>query len=545
MVSVPAWVSVWQIGVLLALGISLGVVRSIDAYYDWGRTRRSRLLLGIPWGTLVSIVFVLGVYWIIQDARTNWYHPVTIPFRSWSYFYPTGMLFAAFAHNSAGHITSNLLGTIVFGTLAEYAWGHYPSDRGQMTFSSFTTNPYVRAFVLFPLGVFLIGILTAVFGWGPLIGFSGVVFAMAGFALFHYPILTVVALAARQVVRTLFGAVTNPVVVSQAEPQFVTPWWAGTAVQAHLLGLFLGLVVAAVVFRRDEVRPTRLWAGAVLVVMSLSIWAIWWYRGGDEYVLYQGLGVFFVLALALLITTGAWLLPRTRTIANVPVRVIGLLLLIFPILVVGFVAVPLNLATVGEAAPPGTDDPITIEGYTITYAENVTDQSVNIINRDIFNESTAVKRSGVIVINENRHAWNVDVSKDRLSFDGRARVRVGGVTWQEDVWVYRDGWDVVQNDSVYAVYLRAGDGPWEQKFRSPGAIAEPVINGYQVRVDPTRDGFTLSILSNGTVVNQTVVPPENETSATSTLSFTRADSSVYVSKGDTRVRIMTKETYDD
>lgn len=543
MVAVPAWLPVWQIAILLALGLSLGVIRYLDTTQEWGRTRRSRLLLGIPWGTLTSVLLVLGVYLFFQDGRTNWYQPVTIPFRSWSYYYPTGMLFAAFSHNSAGHLTGNLLSALVIGSLAEYAWGHYPTNRGTATFSSMKTNPYLRAFVFFPLGVFVIGLLTAVLGWGPLIGFSGVVFAMAGFALLRYPILTIIVLEARQVVSTMYRAMTNPVVEATAEPQFVTPWWAGTALQGHLLGLFLGIVFAVFLTRRDDMNPTRLWIGSLILLTSLTIWALWWYRGGEEYVLYQGLGVIFVVVIALLITSGVWLYAQTWTISDIPVRVIGILLLLFPVLVVGFAAVPLNLVTVADAAPPGTADPISIEGYSITYAENVTDQHVNVIDIELFGESTEITRSGVIVINQDRHLWTVAVSQERLAFEGNERVRVGGVSWHEDVLVSRSGWRVAQNDTVYNVSIRVGDGSWQQQYRSPSAIAEPVIDGYQVGVAPARDGFAVSVLSNGTVVDQTSMPPANETIETGPLSVVRENDTVYAERGETRVRVAMKETY--
>jgi membrane associated rhomboid family serine protease len=453
------------------------------------------------------------------------------------------MLFAAFSHNSAGHITGNLLSAVVLGSLAEYAWGHFPQRRGESAFSSITTNPYLRAFVLFPLGVFIIGILTAVFGWGPLIGFSGVVFAMAGFSLLRYPILTIVVLEARQVVNTVFRAMRNPVVEATAEPQFVTPWWAGTAVQGHLLGLFLGIVCAALLLRRDDIDPTRLWIGSLILVTSLTIWALWWYRGGVEYVLYQGLGVLLVLALALLITLGTWLLAQTRTVSDIPVRVIGLLLLVFPVLVVGFAAVPLNLVTVADAAAPGDASPLIVEDYSVTYAENVTDQHVHVIVIDLIDESTQIQRSGVIVVNQDRHLWTVALSRERLAFEGDARVRVGGLTWREDIWISRTGWRVAQNATVYNVSARVGDGAWRQQFRSPSAVAEPVIDGYQVAVEPSRDGFVLSVRENGTRIDQRGMPGANTTVEAGPLSLVRENNTVYAERGSTRVRIAMKETY--
>ena len=54
------------------------------------------------------------------------------------------------------------LATAAFAPLAEYAWGHFPRGRGTTSFGSWRTNPYVRAFVVFPAAVFVVGVLVLV-----------------------------------------------------------------------------------------------------------------------------------------------------------------------------------------------------------------------------------------------------------------------------------------------------------------------------------------------------------------------------------------------
>jgi len=82
-----------------------------------------------PVGTLVAIAAVVAVYLFVQSGLENPNRPVVIPFRSWSYFYPEGMLWSGLAHSGRSHITGNLLSTLVAGALAEYAYGHFPDSR--------------------------------------------------------------------------------------------------------------------------------------------------------------------------------------------------------------------------------------------------------------------------------------------------------------------------------------------------------------------------------------------------------------------------------
>ena len=297
-----------QVAIPLVFLLSFAAVWWLDRPRGrWGRTLRSRFLFGLPWGTLVSVLGVLAVYLFVQDGLVRWRHPLTLPFSSWSYLYPTGWLLAPFSHTGPGHLIGNLTTTLAVAPLAEYFFGHFPHARGRRSFESWRTNPYVRAFVLFPLGVFLVGLATSVFAWGPIIGFSGVAFAFAGFALVRYPLGTVVALSVQELVRTVYQALLDPVTPGAAREVFQTPWWYGIAVQGHALGLFLGVLLGVLVlYRRDETPSAlRLWTGATVLGISMTLWALWWYRGGSTYVLYRGFGVVFVVAVALLFTVAA------------------------------------------------------------------------------------------------------------------------------------------------------------------------------------------------------------------------------------------------
>jgi len=308
-------------GFVLAVVLSVLAVRYLDRRRDWGTRRRERLVLGVPWGTLLVSGIVLAIYLVLQGGLENWYRPVVIPFRSWSYLYPRGILASGFTHSGAGHLTGNLVGTLVFGAIAEYAWGHFPRGRGATVGSSLRTNPYARALLVFPAGVMGVGVLTGVFSLGPTIGFSGVVFALAGFALTRFPIGTALGLLVSDVVNLVYGALRNPTITREAGPGFTSPWWAGISIQGHLLGLLAGVALGLLVFGRRSERPNpaRLWAGALLFVVGENLWALWWFRGNGEFVLFRALGLWFVLVLALSIAVAvaasdrrlpAWLTVR-------------------------------------------------------------------------------------------------------------------------------------------------------------------------------------------------------------------------------------------
>lgn len=545
MVAVPSWLPLTESAVLGVLVVSILVVRRLDRTGDWARRRRERFLLGLPWGTIVSLLGVLTVYLFLQGGFHHWSRPLTIPYRAWSYFYPLGMVTAPFSHDGPGHLIGNLGSALVLAPIAEYAWGHYPRARGDRAFASPTRNPYVRAFVLFPAGVVVVGLLTSLFSWGPIIGFSGVVYAFAGFALARYPLATVLGLVAENVASLLIAVLQRPVVTAEARPQYVTPWWAGIAAQGHLLGLFLGLVAAALILDRSErPSPNRHFLGALLVGSSLSLWVVWWYRGGERYVLYQGAGTALLFALALLVALGLRERWAEGVRFDVPRRQIGVLLLVFPILVVGFVAVPLNLATVADPTPPGDGTVIDVGDYSVTYAENVTNQMVSVVNLSAVGETTQVRTSGVIVISEDRHVWSQSLSTGRLAFAGQGQVVVGGLGWRETVGAIRRGWSAAGNGTAYVVWLRPPDGDWRVAYHSPGVVAEPVVAGHRVGLRPENGSITLELRRNGSTVNRSGFLAANESVDLGAVTLVRENASIFATHNDTRVRVASRETYE-
>ncbi|GGM65412.1 membrane associated rhomboid family serine protease [Halarchaeum rubridurum] len=539
--------------VVLGTLVSLACVRALDGVGDeWGRRLRSRLLFGVPWGTLVVVAGVAGFYLFVQGGWTHPNAPLSIPFTSWSYLYPLGVLTAPFAHGGLSHVTGNLLGTLVYAPLAEYAWSHYPRRRGESTFGSLRTNPLARigAFVL---AVAVVAVLTSALAWGPIIGFSGVVFAFGAFALTRYPVGTIVASAVSGFASTFYYALRDPVVVASAGPSYGGPWWAGIAVQGHAVGVLLGVLLGALLVAARDERPSalRLWGAAIVYAASVPLYAIWWYRGPSTYVLYRGLGVLLVVALGLFVAAGVRarsrpLLERVET--GLTRRQVATLCLCFPLLVTVMVAVPINLAAVspdagGPANANASADTVHVEGYTVTYAEDVRNERVGAFDIELLNESTSVNASGLIVSNPERAIWTQAVSTGTLAYSGRASVRVGGLGWSERVAATRSGWVPTGASPVYRVSLVGPDGERSLAYTSPDAAASPVIAGRNVTVATTPEGFSVVVSHANETLGRTPLPADNETATAGGLGFGRAGDYLVAAHNGTRVTVATRETY--
>jgi len=296
------WYLVLAVGVVVSLA-ALGYLSHPRG--RWGRLARERLVLGVPWGTLIAVVGVACFYLFVQDGLANPNSPVDIPFRAYGYFYPLGILTSGFAHSGLGHVTSNLLGTLVFGSLAEYAWSHFPTRRGSASFSSLRSNPFARI-LAWVVGIATVAVTTGVFGLGPVIGFSGVLFAFVGFALVRFPIATIVAALSTRIVTQLYNAVRVPEIQQTAAESFSRPWWAGIAVQGHALGLLIGVVVGTALLYRRGVRPKpeHVWLAALAFAVDRGLWALYVPEGSETFRLFRALGTAAVFVLAALVAGG-------------------------------------------------------------------------------------------------------------------------------------------------------------------------------------------------------------------------------------------------
>lgn len=599
-------------GVLVVAALAV-VYRTDRPSGAWTRALRSRLLLGVPWGTLVAVAAVIAVYLFVQGGLENPNRPVVIPFRSWSYFYPEGMFWAGLAHSGRGHITGNLLSTLVAGGLAEYAFGHFPEGRDVVdgsetgtgaarsgrsplaavreslptfatvreslpTFAAIrdaltvgdrplTTNPYVRAFVVVPGSLLSFAVLSSLFALGPVIGFSGVVFALWGFALVFYPVSTVAALTGATLVNVAYETLRNPVIVAEASGSYGAPSWANIAVQSHALGLIAGVLAAGWLVRRRRRRgagdPTgrrsRTAGGAVfgavlLFGASRRLWAVYWYLGNERYELYRAVGLGLLAALAAVVAlavTGRDEPIRSKLavsesdtirggVRSLTPGALGFLLLVSALAVVAGPGIGPNLVAVDDDDLPG--DPIEIEGYQVTYAENVEDRVVSVIEIEAFGRSTSVNTSGVIVKNADREIWTTAVSRGNLAFWGYRAVDVGGAGWRETVWVQRVGWVAANGGPTYRIDAVRNETR-STLFASEPARAEPRIDGRNVTVAAVEGGFELRVAHEGET-ERAALPAANETVTLRGVAFVREEDVVFAERGETRVRIATRERYE-
>ena len=535
----------WTGGMVLAIAVSVLGVRLLAGSIV-GPTLRRRFVLGVPWGTVVVVGLVLSVYLFVQGGINDLRRPARFPFSAWSYFYPLGMVASSFSHASLGHLTNNMIGTLVLAPLAEYVYGHYPRDRGSSSFGSLRANPYVRAFVIFPGAVVVIGLLTSIASWGPVIGFSGVVFAFAGFALVRYPLLTVVALTARGVVRTIYEALMNPTVTQGVSESISTPSWAGISVQGHALGLFIGVILGALLCwrRSDRPDPRRLWAGTVLAGFTLSLWAVWWFADASSYTLFRALGVMLVFLLALLIAAGVSASDRDLfdrgPLSGYSRRQIGLALLTVPVLVMFGVALVTNLAVVDGTGLPDDTEAVTVEDYVVTYAEDVDNRMLFVAEDLLGAEAGNTTASGVIVVSEKRHIWMQHTSADELALRGQDTVVVGGVGWQERVHIHREGWRPVGDDTAYRVVLGTDRDDMQTAHVSDPQTADLRVENHTVTVIPERDGFSLAVDRHNE--SATVpLPNENETVRALDLDLTRDDDRIIAETNGTEVTVAERE----
>jgi membrane associated rhomboid family serine protease len=553
--------------VFVVLALLAGAVLAL--HFDDSRLParlRERFVLGVPWGTVVTVSGVLAVYLFLQGGYWHWYRPVVLPFRAWSYAEPLGMLVAGFAHAGPGHLLGNLFGTLTLAPIVEYAIGHYPAT-GQPArpdpstrrerLAALRDDPIARAFLLFPLAVAAIGVLITLFTVGAVIGFSGVVFAFAGFALVRYPLGTVLGLVGSDLLNLLYNALQNPTITASGRSRFVTPWFADIAIQGHAIGLLTGVVLGALLLRRrpaDTPSPARLFTGALLLASAQSLWAVYWYRGGTEYVLYRAIGLGLVaLAAALIVVAvtgsdrrpfaslggGAPNDPGDTRLVDLSVRQIGLAAIVVVAAVLSGPAVAVNLvSTQGDL--PG--EPVTVRGYEVTYAEGVENELVSAIPVTLFGETTQVTTSGVIVSNPDRGIWQSVVPRGRLGSNGRARVVVGGVGWRETVTAVRRGWTAVGGGTAYAVALEDGD---ERRtvFTSDPARAEPRIADQNVSVVAENESFQL-LVSEGNDTIRRPLPRANESVTVRNVTFHGGNGRVVAVHDGTRVTVLRVETYN-
>lgn len=514
------------VALVAALALAVAVlVRSTTA----GRLDplRERFVLGVPWGTATVVAVLAVVYYLIQGGGSNG-GPVVQGFRSWSLWYPQGVVFSSFAHASESHLTGNVFGTLAFAPIAEYAWRHHPGKSARIQ------NPYARIGV-FVLGVIAVGIAGALFVPGAVIGFSGVVFALAGFALVVRPLATVLAILGVRVARLLYRALTDPVVTAEARPRFVSPSWADIALQGHLFGVLVGILLAVALLRLRESRPDLRYVffAALVFAVVRSLYAIYWFLGSDEFVLFRAAGVAGVLLFATLVVL-ATRPPDWRPSVGPPPATVaaGLLAVAVALLAVSGLAFSLVFVSPGEDLEDGID----VRDYRVAYVDGAQDQYVSAIEIPGLGSPLSATQSGVVVASDRRNAWGLDVSAGRLAFDGDATVVVGDATWRETVYVDRTQWSFLDGNTTFRVEA-FHDDRWHLLHTASPAVGNARIDGTNVSIAATPEGYDLLAERNSAPIFRGPIPENNETVAVGSLTFERENNSLSVRYDDTELRI--------
>lgn len=578
-----------QVLVLVALVGAIAYLWYVDGRDRWYAVASDRLLYGVPWGTAVSLLGVTSFYLFVQRGLWHWSEPLFLPFVSWSYFYPTGMLTAGIAHASPSHFLSNFAAALTLGPIAEYAWSHYAPERrgsdgdegsddersGAETSGdsgsgddgsdditrpsaigfgvSVLDRPWVRAVVVFPIALFVVAYVTSVLSLGPSLGFSGAVFALAGFAVVTYPLASVVAILGARAIGRLFDAVAEPVVRGTVETgPPAPPSWAGVAFQAHFVGFLIGVLLGLALLHWTDRRPSpgRIFLATLLFGMVQGLWLIVLRGGQDVYLLYQGVGVAGLLVLTTLITAAVAGddadEPRLQQLAGFrPVR-LGVTVVLVAVTVLVVLPSPFAGLTIVDSYDehePALEG-VTVEDYTVTYAENEP-----IGSRFPFEASGDQSRgtaSGVIVASPDREIWTVATNERLLAHYGEATVAVGDVGWHESVTVERSGWELSSGETAYAVDV-AADGDERRVFQSDPASTDVEIDHRTLYVTPSDDGFRVLLQRDGTEVASAPVPAAGDSTSVGDLTIATEEngdrSVLFVSSDDLRVPIAERELY--
>lgn len=515
------------------LAISAFVLTRTD---DWTRLfagPRERFVFGIPWGALIVIVLVVAVYYLLQGGGKEG-GPVVTGFRSWSLWYPRGILLSSFAHFSDGHLTGNMVGTVAFAPLAEYVWRHYPDDPD---LTGWRANPYARV-GLFVLGVGGVGVLGSIIVPGAVIGFSGVVFAFAGFTIITAPVKTVFAIVGIHVVRLLYNAVTDPFVIAQAEQQFVRPSWANIAVQGHLYGLLVGALLGIVLlrYRRREPNFYAVFAAALVFSVTRSLQSVYWFLGEETYILFTAVGAAGVFVLAAVVAVAARpvdgpSIPYSGLSAGTAAA--GILLAI--VIGLAVIGLPYNLAPVEGGPATEGGEAIEVRDYTVVYAEDVEDQYISAVELPGFG-GAGVTRSGVIVVSEQRNSWEVAASEQQLATQRAATIALGDGTWRETVDIRRTGWEVAGSNSTYKIFGNHDD-QWQQLYAAEPATARLRINGTTPTIRPAAEFYEIVLERDGEVVGVERIPREGEQTTVENITFSRDGPALFASHEGTVVQI--------
>jgi hypothetical protein len=140
-------------------------------------------------------------------------------------------------------------------------------------------------------------------------------------------------------------------------------------------------------------------------------------------------------------------------------------------------------------------------------------------------------------VSEQRNIWWEVISATRLASRGESEVRVGGVTWNEDVHVTRTGWSLAGGNTTFNVRLGVAETDRPVVFRDEPAMADARIDGRNISIDPTDDGFDAVVSRENETLDRAAIPENGTATTVGGITFERKERDLFAERGETRVRV--------
>ncbi|MDZ7730476.1 MAG: hypothetical protein U5K37_05515 [Natrialbaceae archaeon] len=191
-----------------------------------------------------------------------------------------------------------------------------------------------------------------------------------------------------------------------------------------------------------------------------------------------------------------------------------------------------------DGGPSGNERVLTVNEYTVQYAEGVENELISFVDLSALGLDTSTQASGVIVSSEERHIWWEERSASQLAHSGSETIYLGGLGQRESVTVTRMGWTPIGNASVYQVYLSHGDRR-VLGYESSARRVHGTFAGRNLSIESDEGTFQV-LIESPTDRTSVPIPSTNESVTSGPLTLERSESSLYGVIGETRVRIATQ-----
>lgn len=524
----------------IILLVTFLALRTVSEHQSIFTRPRDRLIMGIPWVTLLTATICILMFFFIQTGRGNG-EPLVVGFRSWSLWYPQGIILSTFAHLDTAHLISNVTGIIVFGAIIEYTIGHYPPHHTP----SNAISPLIQRIPTLKTPLLrILGLTGAVLGYaigssvllpGATLGISGLVFVLFGIAVVMKPRIAIIGVIVAEILGLLAQAIIFPVSISLLPAGPAATALAEISIHGHLFGFVVGALLGMLLVRRrgDNGDLVESWFAALAIAVLFGLYAVTWPSESGDPMLFTAVGTVLVFTLALLIS----LLIDDGNIMfinyiDLSARETALGLLLAAVLAFAAIGIPYNLVAISDDGQ--FNNQVEVEDYIIGYDEDVIDQyTAALMTPGIGPEDGAITVSGVIVVSDERNAWHVAASERELRHHKRVEVPVGDATWREDVVVTRTDWIVLGSAPVYQVHAEVNNDT-ETLYTSEQIMSPHLIDGKSITIKATSEEFQIIVQGDGQS-ETAAIPSEGGNVTVNGVEFERVSDRLRASSGDTQI----------